>query len=147
MSTLSPELRSAISELRDRGPTPQSALLSTLRLVQHANGRIGQQEVQEVAALLDLSPAVVDGVARFYDQISPEPVGRHVVSICRGIACYLRGAEPLLQQVEQVLVDESVTLRRVECIGHCDRAPAALLDDAFIGPVSVDSLKSRLEHA
>ncbi len=147
MSTLSPELRSAISELRDRGPTPQSALLSALRLVQHEHGRVGHQEVQQVAALLGLSPALVDGVARFYDQISREPVGSHVVSVCRGIACYLRGAEPLLQQVEQVLVDCSVTLRRVECIGDCDHAPAALLDDAFIGPVSIDSLKSRLEHA
>jgi NADH-quinone oxidoreductase subunit E len=147
MSSLSTDTLKAISQLRDRGPTPQSALLSALRLVQHEHGRVGQQEVQAVAALLGLSPALVDGVARFYDQISREPVGGHVVSVCRGIACYLRGAEPLLQQVERVLVDGSVTLRRVECIGDCDHAPAALLDDAFIGPVSIDSLKSRLEHA
>jgi len=155
MSGLSAQTVSAITELRDRGPTPQSALLGALRLVQLERGCVSPQEVQDVAAILELSPAVVDGVARFYDEISREPVGEHVLGVCRGIVCYLRGAPDLLHEVEQLLgigpgqtaADRKVTLRAVECIGDCDHAPAALLDDAFIGPASIDLLRSRLERA
>ena len=155
MNLLTAPTRQAIAALRERGPTSRSALLTALRLTQQERGRVGPDEVEELAGLLDLTPMVVDGAARFYDQLSREPTGRHVIALCRGIACYLRGSEVARAQLERLLRvrpgettgDGAVTFRLVECIGDCDHAPALMLDDAFLGAFSPEPLAAALERA
>jgi NADH-quinone oxidoreductase subunit E len=152
MSLLSPRTLETITALRQRGPTARSALLAALRLAQQERGHVGPAEVEELAGLLDLTPAVVDGAARFYDQITGDLTGHHVVALCRGIACFLRGGNDARQQLEQFLGvepdqttgDRQVTFRLVECIGDCDHAPAVMLDDAFLGAFSQARLAAAL---
>jgi NADH-quinone oxidoreductase subunit E len=155
MTLLSEPTRQTISALRQRGPTPRSALLTALRLAQEERGCVGPAEAEELAGLLDLTPAVVDGAARFYDQLTSEPTGRHIVSLCHGIACYLRGADAARKQLEQFLHLRpgetgggwQVTFRLVECIGACDHAPAVMLDDALLGAFSLEQLSAALGQA
>lgn len=155
MSLLSSETLAAITALRQHGPTPQSALLTALRLAQRERGMVGPAEVEELAGVLNLSPAVVDGAARFYDQITAEPTGRHTVALCRGIACFLGGGDDARRQLEQFLGvgpdqttgDRQVTFRLVECFGDCDHAPAVMLDDTFLGTLSIDRITAALEQA
>lgn len=155
MSLLSAQAVARIDELRRTEPTAQCALLTALRLMQQERRQIGVAEVEEVAGLLGLSPAYVDGVARFYDQLSREPTGRQMVSVCRGIACYLHGSEERAEQIGRALgvrpgettADGRLTLRLVECIGDCDQAPAVMLDDQFLGAVTAEGLRALLERA
>lgn len=155
MSVLSPQTAAAITALRERGPTARSALLTALRLAQAERGRVGPAEVEELAALLDLTPAVVDGTARFYDQITAEPTGRQIVALCRGIACFLRGGAAAQTELAQFLgvgpgattSDGATTFRLVECIGACDHAPAVMLDDALLGAWSRERLVAALGQA
>ena len=155
MSLLSSETHAAITALRQHGPTPQSALLTALRLTQRERGMVGPAEVEELAGVLNLSPAVVEGVARFYDQITGEPTGRHVVALCRGIACFLCGSDAAREQLEQLLHirpgetagDGQLTFQLVECIGDCDHAPAVMLDDTFLGAFSPERLSVALAQA
>ena len=120
---------------------PRSAFCSPRFLTQQERHRVGVEEVEELAALLGLSTATVEGVARYYDQISREPTGSHVLSLCRGIACYLHGAEARVDELRAALgagpgettADGRVTFKLVECIGDCDHAPAVMLDGQFLG--------------
>lgn len=155
MSLLSAPTIEAITTLRQRSVTAQSALLTALRLTQAERGHVGPAEVEELAALLALTPAVVEGVARFYDRLTAERTGDRVVSLCHGITCFLRGADAARAQLEQVLQvrpgettrDGHVTFRLVECIGACDHAPAVMLDDGLLGALSLERLAAALDRA
>lgn len=155
MSLLSAHAVAVIEDLRQTAPSAQCALLTALRLTQQERRQIGVAEVEEVATLLGLSPMVVDGVARFYDQLSREPTGRHVVALCQGIACYLHGSPERARQIGQALgidpdgttADGRVTFRLVECIGDCDHAPAVMLDDTLAGAITADALLALLDQS
>jgi NADH-quinone oxidoreductase subunit E len=154
MSLLSDHSVALIADLRRSAPSAQCALLTALRLTQQERRHVGVEEVEDLATLLGLSPALVDGVARFYDQLSREPTGRHVVSLCRGIACYLRGSGARAEQLQRALgvgpgataADGRVTFRLVECIGDCAHAPAVMLDDVFLGAAEPGELLAVLER-
>ncbi|MDA8345179.1 MAG: NAD(P)H-dependent oxidoreductase subunit E [Thermaerobacter sp.] len=145
---LSQQALHEIASVQSQEASSQHALLTALRCMQAERLHVGPQEVEFLAGLLDLSPATVEGVARFYDQITKEPVGRHVLTLCRGISCYLCGADAVAEETEQILdvpaggttSDGRLTLRLAECIGDCSHAPAALLDDEFVGPFDPQSL-------
>jgi NADH-quinone oxidoreductase subunit E len=154
MTLLSPQALAEIEAVHQAEPSSQCALLTALRLTQRERRTVGVAEIEYLAALLGLSPMVVDGVARFYDQISARPSGHHVVSLCRGIACHLRGAETLAVELQPVLgveagettADGRVTFRLVECIGDCDHAPAVMLDDRFLGAAPAATVRAHLEN-
>ena len=154
MSLLSAESLAIIADARRAGPSAQGALLTALRLTQRERRQVGVAEVEYLARLLDLSPAVVEGVARFYDQISREPTGRQVVSLCRGIACYSRGAGTASEALRAALgvgpgettADGRITFRLVECIGDCDHAPAVMLDDRFLGAATPAGVRAALDQ-
>ncbi len=139
-----------IEAARSEEESLRHALLTALRVVQRERRQVGSAEIAYIADLLDLSPAVVQGVARFYDQITQTPTGQHVLSLCRGISCYLCGADDVAAEVMEVLAvgrggttaDGQFTLRLVECIGDCDHAPAAMVDDRFIGPVEGGAIRA-----
>ncbi len=145
---LSKDALREIEVARAEEDSPRHALLTALRVVQRERRKVGREEVSYIAELLGVSPAVVQGVARFYDQITETPTGQHVLSLCRGISCYLCGADEVTAAVMELLevrpgettADGRFTLRLVECIGDCDRAPAAMVDDRFVGPVAAEAV-------
>jgi NADH-quinone oxidoreductase subunit E len=155
MSLLSSQSVASIEDLRRREPSAQCVLLTALRLTQLERHRVGVEEVEELAALLGLSTATVEGVARFYDQISCETTGSHVLSLCRGIACSMRGAEARAGELCETLgiapgettTDGHVTFKLVECIGDCDHAPAVMLDDTFLGAATAADVRSLLDRS
>ncbi len=145
--------RDALREIdaaRAEEDSARHALLTALRVTQRERRQVGPEEIRYIAELLGLSPAVVQGVARFYDQITETPTGHHVLSLCRGISCYLCGADDASSQICGLLgaspgettVDGRFTIRLVECIGDCDHAPAAMVDDRFVGPVESAALNA-----
>ncbi|CAG0980732.1 NADH-quinone oxidoreductase subunit E [Phycisphaerales bacterium] len=113
------------------------ALLPALHMVQHEYGWIPHQAMIEIAAHLKISPSDVIDTASFYEEYWLHPKGKHLISICRSIACEFCGHEKITQAVKDKLgidvgetTDDGLfTLIELECLGSCDTAPVALLDE------------------
>ncbi len=112
-------------------------------------------EVQEVVAReLNVSVAKVYGVVTFYSFFTMIPRGMHPISICTGTACYVRGAEKVLDEfkkrlnikVGETTPDGKFSLSCLRCVGACGLAPVVLIGDKTFGRVSPDGVKDILKE-
>src|SRR5262245_36646347 len=133
---LSDEERREIEEERRRYPDPQAACVEALKIVQRHRGYVSDESLKDIAALLDMAPGELDGVATFYTLIFRRPVGRHVALLCDSVSCWILGYEELRKRFQklglelgQTSKDGRLTLLPVPCLGACDRAPVMLVDD------------------
>ena len=159
--TLTPERRAKLDELLTKYPPDQkrSAVLAALYLVQEQQGWVSGNGMRHVAPILEMTPAEVEDVATYYVMFFKEPVGRHVLQVCRTLSCALRGAERVTEalaeklgiQVGQTDPSGTFTLLEFECLGACDRAPIVMVDNEHwheaVTPEScaklIDDLKAR----
>ena len=88
---LAPALREEIAAILRHAEYKRAAATDALRLVQKHCGFVSDRQLVEVATLLEMSPAELDGVATFYNLIFRRPVGRHVILLCDSVACWLMG--------------------------------------------------------
>ncbi|MCB1607792.1 MAG: NADH-quinone oxidoreductase subunit NuoE [Xanthomonadales bacterium] len=136
----------------------RSALLAALRIVQEQNqGFLDDRVITAVARYLDLPPTWAYEVATFYSMYHVGQCGRHKVSICTNISCWLRGADQLVEHVEGKLgikLGESTPDGRIhlvaeeECLAGCVRAPMMLVDGHYhenLTPESVDQILASLD--
>lgn len=137
---LTPALRDHITKvIIPRYETRLACLLPCLHLVQHEHNWIAPQAMLELAEFLGIEPAKVLDTASFYEEYWLKPRGRHLVSVCRSIACEFCGQEAITQAVKNHLGidvgettdDEKFTLIELECLGACGGAPAILIDEAL----------------
>jgi NADH-quinone oxidoreductase subunit E len=125
-------------------PERRSALVPVCHLAQARHGWLAPEVIEDIATLLELTPAEVRGTASFYEMLRIEPVGRYLVGICTNIACMLGGAYELVEHAEEVLgtragsttPDGQFTLEEVECIADCDRAPCLQVNYRYFGNVT-----------
>ena len=112
-------------------------------------------EVQEVIAQeLNVSVAHVYGVVTFYSFFSMLPKGQHPISICMGTACYVRGAEKVLDEFKKELAvkvgettpDGKFSLSCLRCVGACGLAPVVMIGEKVYGRVSPDDVKKIVEE-
>ena len=147
---LSEQIVARARELMDLYPHRRSALIPICHLAQEQDGWLRPEAIDEIAALVGLSPAEVLGTATFYEMLHTEPVGTYVISVCTNIACMLRGAYELLEHVEHTLgvrsgsttTDGMFTLEETECIADCGRAPCLAVNHRFVGDVTTESFDS-----
>jgi NADH-quinone oxidoreductase subunit E len=131
----------------------RSAVISALHAVQHENnGFLTTDLMDAVAAYLGLAPIHVYEVASFYSMFETKPVGRHHVSVCTNISCMLRGAQEIVDRVENKLgiktgestPDGRIYLKREEeCLAACTGAPMMMVDHVFhenLTPASIDKI-------
>ena len=149
-----PEARARIEKILSRYPTKQAALLPVLWVAQETWGWISKEAAEEVARLLELSPAHVDGVLTFYTMYNVKPVGRHLLQFCTSISCHLAGADRLLRHcrkrlgigLNETTRDGNFTLTEVECLAGCDRAPSMMINDAYHEPMDTGTLDALLDR-
>ena len=112
-------------------------------------------EVQEVIAEeLNLSVAKVYGVVSFYSFFTMKPKGKYPISLCMGTACYVRGADKILEEfkkelkleVGQTTPDGKFSLSTLRCVGACGLAPVALIGDKTYGRLAPDDVKKILKR-
>ena len=112
-------------------------------------------EVQEVIAEnLNVPVAKVFGVVKFYSFFTMTPKGKHPISICMGTACYVRGAEKVLDefkknlgiQVGETTPDGKFSLSSLRCVGACGLAPVVLVGEKTYGRVAPDNVKEILQE-
>ena len=111
------------------------------------------QEIQEVVAeQLEIPIAQVYGVVTFYSYFTMEPKGRFPISVCMGTACYVRGAEKILEELERQLeikvgettADGLFSLNCLRCVGACGLAPVVTIGDKVYGRLTTDKIKDIL---
>ena len=139
----------------------RDCLLPALHAVQNRIGWISPGAVNYVALRLDIAPAEVHGVASFYGMFSLQPRPPVVVHVCDDIACFTRGSDELCNQLERRLgpanspcVNGRATWLRSQCLGLCERAPAALIISAgedvhhqVLAPATAEGIESSVRDA
>ena len=144
---LSESSRADIRRIRKEYPDTQSALLPALyRAQEDYGGWLPEGAFEEVAAEMDVPPALVASVASFYTMLNRKPVGRHLIQICTNISCSLLGAERLAEHISRKLdvkpggttTDGKFTLLEVECLGSCGTAPMMQVDDQYYEGLTQD---------
>jgi len=93
------EIEHAMAHYED----PRAASIDALKAVQRHRGWVSDGAIDAIAAVLGIAAADVDGVATFYNRIYRQPVGRHVISVCDSVACFLTGYEELKAELQQRL--------------------------------------------
>jgi NADH-quinone oxidoreductase subunit E len=137
-----------------RYPTKRAALLPLFHLIMHEYGYITAQAIDEASELLQVPAAEVQDAASFYEEFRFEPSGKYVVNVCRSIACELCGSEQIFKRIKEVFGvenfettdDNLFTLFEVECIGLCEKAPAALINGEPLGPLTPDGFVQTLQQ-
>jgi len=130
------ELRAQIESAMARYPDRRSAVIPALHSAQDHYGWCSPEAMEQVAAVMRLTPAYVDSIATFYDMFSTVPIGRHTIYVCTNISCSLRGADAIYAAMEDTTgEDPDFNLRSFECLGACDIAPMASLNGEYVGPL------------
>ena len=117
-------------------PTRQAVCIDAMMVVQRHRGWVSDESIRDIAELLGMSTADLDGVATFYNLIRRKPVARHVALICDSVSCWIMGCERVREQLCTRLgtalggstADGRFTLLPIVCLGACDHAPAMLID-------------------
>lgn len=143
----SPSNLETARELIARYPQKKSAVLPLLHLAQDQDGYVTPDAIEEVADLLDLTPALVLGTCSFYTMFKREPVGSLVVSVCTNVSCLVNGGPELLDGLRaHYASDDGVTVEEVECLAACDLAPVMQVNYEFHGPVTVETASEVIEQ-
>lgn len=116
-------------------------LIPILQMIQDNIGYLSPAAVKAAADHLDASIGDVYGVATFYNQFRFNPPGRNPIKVCLGAACYVTGAEIILENFERILEikngettpDNEFSLEQVACVGCCALAPVAVVGDSVQG--------------
>ena len=127
-------LMEILSEYKDN---LKGALIPVLQKAQGVYGYLPKPVLETIARELRLTTAEVFGVVTFYAQFHLNPRGKHIIRVCQGTACHVRGGAKILEAVSEHLKvkpgettrDLEFTLETVACLGACGLAPVMMVDD------------------
>jgi NADH:ubiquinone oxidoreductase subunit E len=143
-----PELQTRIEELMGRYPDRKSASIPALWAVQRLYGWCTPEGIRQAAAVMRVTPAYLESVASFYDLLHTDPVGNHKIAVCTNISCWMRGGDELLDAFREAAGEdnEEFFVTGFECLGACDIAPMASIDERYFGPLEAAEAKTAIEQ-
>lgn len=129
-------------------------LIMVLHRTQEEYGYIPRNIALELAQMLDVPLAKIYGVITFYHFFKQEKPGKHKIQVCMGTACYLKGGQDLISELENMLDvgvggttnDMEFTLEAVRCVGCCGLAPVMVIDNKTFGKLVPDQLPEILSQ-
>ena len=145
--------RRELEEALKHYPDKRSGTIDALLIVQRRRGWISDDSLLDIAQFLEMTSEDVDSVATFYNLIFRKPVGRHVAFLCDSISCWIMGYEQVREQLKkqydidlgQTTRDGRLTVLPIACLGHCERAPAMMIDQDVYGEVTPEKVESIVE--
>jgi NADH-quinone oxidoreductase subunit E len=146
---LKEQIREILAPLGGR----QVVLIPALQAVQEKFGYLPEVAMEEIGHLAGMSPNVVYGVASFYSQFRFIKPGEHIIKVCLGTACHVRGAASLVESLERELnveagkttSDGKFSLETVRCFGSCALAPVIVFDEDVHGNLTSTKAKEILD--
>ena len=144
-----------IEGIIDKHKDQRWALIPLLQEIQEAFGYVPPESIEPIAEALNVFPSQVQGVITFYAGFSLEPKGKHVLKVCRGTACHVKGGRSVLRLIKKELEleegmttpDYQFTLETTACLGACALAPTMMVDRTYFGKLTPPKVSSILsEH-
>jgi NADH:ubiquinone oxidoreductase subunit E len=137
--------------LENRGAEP-FAIMEVLHDVQGSYGYLPEEVLRQVSASFDVPLIEMFRLANFYKAFSLKPRGRHLLTVCAGTACHVRGAPRLLDEVTAQLEvrpgdtteDRAFTLETVNCLGACALGPVVVIDGTYHDHMTPAKLRALL---
>ncbi|MDU2065723.1 MAG: NADH-quinone oxidoreductase subunit NuoE [Sporomusaceae bacterium] len=128
---------SRCDEILARYQSVKGALIPVLQEIQQVYGYLSKDILLRISEKMQIPISQIYGVVTFYSQFHLNPRGRHVIRVCQGTACHVRGAKAILKALEdylrvdagQTTNDLRFTLETVACIGACGLAPVMMVDE------------------
>ena len=138
----------AIADILHNYPAQQRYSLAMLQDMQRHFNYIPREGMEALAEYLDCPLSSLYAMATFYKALSLKPKGRHIIKLCDGTACHIRGSVNLVGGVERLLgiqagetsADGQFSLELVNCLGSCALAPVMVVDDTYYGKVTMERL-------
>jgi NADH:ubiquinone oxidoreductase subunit E len=133
------ELDTFIDEIHAK----ESDLIEVLHKAQNLFGYISEELVGHISEKIGVPKAKIYGVVSFYSYFTTEPRGKNVINVCMGTACFVRGADKILRELESQLrlksgetsIDGLYTIDSLRCVGACGLAPVVMVNDKVYGRV------------
>jgi NADH-quinone oxidoreductase subunit E len=131
----------------------QRNLIHILHRVQAKYGYIPPQAISQIARHLRISESEIFGILTFYKAFSLEPRGKHLITICMGTACHVRGAPMILDELKRRLKiepgetteDKMFSLETVNCVGACALGPIVITDGTYHGQMKTREVSGLIE--
>jgi NADH:ubiquinone oxidoreductase subunit E len=147
------DMWTAIDEIIITNRDVAGSVIGVLRECQDVVGYLPVELIDYISYGMNLSSSEVFGVASFYSLFSFEPKGRHVIKVCMGTACYVKGIKEAIGRIENqynikeggVSEDRRFSLEAVRCLGACGLAPVVVVDQDTYGAVKADKVVKTLE--
>jgi NADH:ubiquinone oxidoreductase subunit E len=129
------------------------ALMPVLQEAQNIFGYLPLEILQMISRKLNIPMSEIYGVATFYAQFSFIPKGKYIISVCLGTACYVKGAQQILEEIEAQLgikagyttPDLLFSINSCRCVGDCSKAPVILVNEDVYPKVTKDEVKEILD--
>ena len=136
-----------LAEIR-RAEYRESYLISALHKAQELFGYLSRENIERIAYALAIPTAKIWGVATFYHYFNLKPVGKNILSVCLGTACYVKGACQILERLKEDLniavgdttQDKLFTLQEARCLGACGQAPVVMINNRIYGKLTADEM-------
>ena len=141
-----------IKEIVAKYPATKGGIIAVLQEIQERDGYLSPEALDETARLTGISVNEIYGVATFYSFYKFNPPGRHVIQVCLGTACHVRGGAKILSELERLLKikvgevtpDGKFELNRIACLGCCALEPVVAIDGKFYPRVTARKLPAIL---
>ena len=127
----------------------QNAVIPVLQAIQNRYNYLPEEALRRVCEISDITPARIVGVASFYSQFRFQPAGEHIIKVCVGTACHVKGAAQVydamkrelgLEESEDTTDSGDYTIEKVNCLGCCTLAPVVQIDEVTYGHVSTSQV-------
>ncbi|MHC4119965.1 MAG: NAD(P)H-dependent oxidoreductase subunit E, partial [Planctomycetota bacterium] len=138
-----------VDETVERIGTGKEKVLEILQAIQGEFGYLPKEGLERVCELTEITPAAIAGVSTFYNQFRHRPAGRHIVNVCVGTACHVKGAQQIYDAFRRHLdipgdddtdADRLFTIEKIACLGCCTLAPAVQIGQITYGHLTPDSV-------
>lgn len=145
--------RETIKDICNSFSNDAGELINVLHKTQEKLGFLPEEVQREIARNMNIPVAKVYGVVTFYSFFTMTPKGRHPISVCMGTACYVRGAEHIIDEltarlgikVGGVTDDGKFSLDSIRCVGACGLAPVMMIGDKVYGRIKPEEIKGILD--
>jgi NADH-quinone oxidoreductase subunit E len=142
-----------LEKILKRHDNNSANVLAILQDIQASENYLPRKTLEEVAEKLNISLARIYKLATFYRALSLTPKGRHLVNVCMGTACHVRGARMILERLERDLgvqeggatQDLNFSLDTVRCVGCCSLGPVVVIDDEIYGKLNQEKASKLLK--
>jgi len=148
------ELKEKVNQALQKHQHDKSLLVDILQDIQAEIGYLPKEVLEETGKGLGVPLSRVYSVATFFKAFSLTPRGRHLINVCMGTACHVRGADKVLEQIEEELgikrgettADLKFTLETVNCVGACALGPIVVIGEDYNGEMTPEAVGSVLKN-